>query len=285
MLSRRLLLLQIILLLTSCTDNKTPLRGRLIVGLVSYGEGLRSIDKFTTFNNYLSRQLKTIIEVEPTYNEIQAIEQIQRGVWSLVFAPPGLAAIAINQHQYFPLFPLEGVNNLRSVIVVLKDSPLQKIGELANRVVILGEVGSATGYYLPIYNLYGITLAEVRFAPTPKNILEAIANREVAAGALSKAEFDRYRGEFPQTPFRVLYTDPHNIPPGLVLAGPTVERKLLSEIHQVMQSASPDLAQSAGYIPNAKVPNYDYLIQVVERVRSIAERIKQKPAPLYEQKR
>jgi phosphonate transport system substrate-binding protein len=162
---------------------------------------------------------------------------------------------------------------------------LQKLPDLANQVVILGEVGSATGYYLPIFNLYGLTLAEVRFAPTPKNVLEAIANREVAAGALSKAEFDRYRSEFSPTQFRILFSDPHNIPPGLVLVGPTVERNLLSEIHQVMRSASPDLARSAGYLPNAKVPNYDYLIKVVERVRPIAERIKQTPAPLYEQNR
>ncbi len=255
------------------------------MGVVSYGEGQRSIEQFTNFSNYLSKRLKTIVQIEPTYNEVKAIEQIERKVWSLVFAPPGLAAIAISQHQYFPLFPLEGVNNLRSVIVVLKDSPLQKLPDLTNQVLILGEVGSATGYYLPIFNLYGITLAEVRFAPTPKTVLEAIANREVAAGALSRAEFDRYRGEFSPTQFRILFSDPHNIPPGLVLAGPTVERNLLSEIHQVMRSASPDLARSAGYLPNAKVPNYDYLIKVVERVRPIAERIQQKPAPLYEQNR
>jgi phosphonate transport system substrate-binding protein len=285
MLSRRLFFLQIILLLTSCNQEKASFRGRLTVGVVSYGEGRRSIEQFTNFSNYLSKRLKTIVQIEPTYNEVKAIQQIERKVWSLVFAPPGLAAIAIGQHQYSPLFPLEGINNLRSVIVVLKDSPLQKLPDLANKVIILGEVGSATGYYLPIFNLYGITLAEVRFAPTPKNVLEAIANGEVAAGALSKAEFDRYRSEFSSTQFRILFSDPHNIPPGLVLAGPTVERNLLSEIHQVMRSASPDLARSAGYLPNAKAPNYDYLIKVVERVRPIAERIQQKPAPLYEQNR
>lgn len=286
MFSRRLFIFQFFFLLASCNnDDRTTLRGRLTIGLVSYGEGRLSIEQFATFSNYLSKRLKTIIEIEPSYNELKAIEQIQRRVWSLVFAPPGLAAIAISQHQYLPLFPLEGINNLRSVIVVLKDSPLQKIADLANQVVILGEMGSATGYYLPIFNLYGITLAEVRFAPTPKNVLEAIANREVAAGALSKAEFERYRSEFSPTQFRILHSDPHNIPAGLVLAGPTIERNLLLEIQQIMRSASPDLARSAGYIPNGKVPNYDYLIKVVERVRPIAERIQQKPAPLYEQKR
>lgn len=283
MLSRRLLLLQILLILASCAKETRTQRGKIIIGLVSYGEGIRSVDQFAPFSNYLATQLKTLIELEPAYNEVKAIEQIKRRIWSLVFAPPGLAAIALAKEQYLPLFPIEGINNLRSIIVVLQDSPLQKLADIAGKVVALGQAGSATGYYLPIYNLYGMALAEVRFAPTPKTVLEWIEKREVAAGALSKAEFDRYRSEFSQAKFRILYTDPHNIPPGSVLVGPTVERNLQEQIRKVMKAASPDIAQAAGYIPNANVPDYKYLIQVVERVRPIAERIKQKPAPLYEE--
>ena len=46
--------------------------------------------------------------MEPAFNELKAVEQIERGVWSIVFAPPGLAAIAMSKQQYIPIFPMQG---------------------------------------------------------------------------------------------------------------------------------------------------------------------------------
>ncbi|GAC1495996.1 MAG: PhnD/SsuA/transferrin family substrate-binding protein [Chamaesiphon sp.] len=281
MLSRRLFLLQLILFLASCVPQTHPPRGKLTIGLVSYGEGIRSVDQLAPFGNYLAAQIKILIELEPVYNEIRALEQIERKSWSLVFAPAGLAAIAIAKEHYLPLFPMQGINNSRSVIVVLNDSPLQKLADLTGKVFALGELGSATGYYLPIYNLYGMTLAEVRFAPTPRTVLEWIEKKEVTAGALSKAEFDQYRPEFSQGKFRVLYTDPHSIPSGAVIVGPTVERNQQEQIRMAMRAASPTIVQAAGYIPTGSIPDYKYLIQVIERVKPIAGQIHQKPAHLY----
>lgn len=279
--SRRLFLIELLLFLASCQSETDSFSGKLTLGLVSYGQGIRSIADLESFKNYLSAQLKTIIEIEPAFNEINAIDRIEKQVWSLVLAPPGLAAIAISKSNYLPLFPLEGITNLRSVIVVLDSSPVRQLKDLSNKIVALGENGSATGYYLPIYNLYGTTLAEVRIASTPKTALEWVAKGEVVAGALSKAEFDLYRGQFPGAKFRILHIDPHNIPPGAVLASPQIERNQLERIRQVMKAASPNIAQSAGYITNAKVPDYKYTIEVVKRVTAISEKINNKPAALY----
>jgi len=66
-----------------------------------------------------------------------------------------------------------------------------------------------------------------------------------------------------------------------ILIGPTVERNLQQEIHKALESASSSMAASVRYIPNAKAPDYDYLIDVVQKVRLIAERIQEKPFPLY----
>jgi phosphonate transport system substrate-binding protein len=277
--SRRRFLLKLLFLLTACKTAESPKRGKLSVGVVSYGEGDRSIEQYSAVTDYLGTQLKTLVELEPVYNEVKALEQIQRRAWSLVFAPPGLAAIAISEQQYLPLLPLEGIANARSVIVVLQDSPLKNLADLAGKVIALGQQGSATGYYLPIYNLYGLTLAEVRFAPTPKTILEWIEKKQVAAGALSLAELERYRSNFSGTTFRILRTD--SVPSGAILVGPRVERNQQEQIRKILESVSPKMAAAAGYIPNAKVPDYKNLIEVVQKVRPIAERIQQKPAPLY----
>jgi phosphonate transport system substrate-binding protein len=284
MFSKHFLLLQAFLFLMVGCDSATPPTGKLSVGVVSFDESDRSVEQYDQLKDALGVQLNRLIELEPTYNEIKALDQINRQNWDVVFAPPGLAAIATARTQYSPLFPLEGGLQTRSVIVVLKTSPIKALNQLEGKVLGLGQRGSATGYYLPIYNLYGLTLAEVRFAATPKAVLGWIAKGEVAAGAMSLAEFNRNRSEFPGIQFRILYTDSHQVPSGAVLVASTVDADQQQKIRQALVDMSPAIAASAGYIPNAPVPDYKYLTEVVNRVSPIAERIKHKPAPLYEDK-
>ena len=281
MFSRRLFLLQVLFLLISCQEGETPKLSKLTMGVVSYDEGNLSFDQYSVLRDYLETQLKTIVELEPVYNEVRAIEQIRQRNWSLVFAPPGLAAIAISEEQYLPLFPLEGLNRIRSVIVLRQESSIKQLSDLAGQVIALGQTGSATGYYLPLYHLYGLTLAEIRLAPTPKTILQWIDQGEVIAGAMSLAELERYREDFNQTKFRVLYADASNVPRGSILVGSMVERNQQEQIRKALASASPAIAAATGYLPNAQLPDYSYLIKVVEKVRPISQRIKEKPAPLY----
>ncbi len=267
--SRRFFLAQL-LLLVACRSKSIQSQGEeLIVGTVSYSQGQQTINQYDRFINYLGEKTGSLIRLEPTFNENKALERIRSQAWSLVFAPPGLAAIAISQEQYRPLFPLEGVSNLRSIIVVLKDNPIRDLKELGGQTVALGQPGSATGFYFPIYNLYGLTLAEILLAPTPKTVLEWVAQGKATAGALSQKEFDVYKLQFSQTAFRVLYIDPHNVPLGAVLISPAIESNRQESIHQVMSEVSSILAQETGYIPTGSVPNYRYMIAVVQRVRSI----------------
>lgn len=283
MFSRRLLLAQLFLLggllLTGCFPIQTTTIGRLTVGVVSYDTGSRSLEKYQRFKDYLEQQTNSIVELEPVYNELNAQEKIQRQVWSVVFAPPGLAAIAIAQKQYIPLFPMQGVSNLHSNIAVREDSPIKTLADMRGKVIALGEPGSAAGYYLPLYYLYGLTLAEVRFAPTPKTVLEWISSGTVDAGALSEDEFERLQGEFSQTQFRIAHTS-RGIPTGAVLLAPNVEPKQQERIKTAMSQAASDIAGDAGYIPNAKAPNYEELIKIVEKVKPIEARVRKKPAVL-----
>jgi phosphonate transport system substrate-binding protein len=283
-LSRRALLvssLTVPLLLAQCNSRQStedPL-GKLIVGVVNYDRGVASLDKFDRFKDYLAESTHAVIELEPAYNELKAVEQVHRRIWSLVFAPPGLAAIAIGAEQYIPLFVLQSTNNQRSVIVVSANSPIQSLADLANQVIALGEPGSAAGYYLPLYDLYGLTLAEVRFAPTPKTVLEWLNQGTIAAGALSEDEFQRYRGEFDRTSFRILHKS-RFVPPGVVLLGPTVDRNQQRIIEDAMRNAPSSVIGDAGYVPDAPLPDYKYFIELVAKVRPLESRVKQTPAVL-----
>ncbi|MDJ0715696.1 MAG: PhnD/SsuA/transferrin family substrate-binding protein [Prochloraceae cyanobacterium] len=280
--SRPVLLAQLFLLgllAVSCNSNQSQHPKNLTIGVVSYDSGNRSLDKYEDFKNHLAREIRTYIELEPAYNELKAVEQIKRQIWSIVFASPGLAAIAIEQENYIAIFPMEGLSNTRSVIVVREESAIANLEDLSDKVVALGQPGSATGYYLPLYDLYGLTLAEIRFAPTPKNILQLLSDKSVDAGALSESKFQSYQREFPQTKFRILHKT-RAVPPGVVLVSPKVERIEQQQIIKAMKEASPNVIADAGYIVDGSIPDYKQFIELIKKVRPLETRVHQKPAVL-----
>ncbi|MBF2085317.1 PhnD/SsuA/transferrin family substrate-binding protein [Thermoleptolyngbya sp. C42_A2020_037] len=281
---RALLTQSMIGLLSACDgrDSSTATKlDKLTVGVVTYGEGAKSIDQYQPFLDYLQAQTKMLAELEPAYNEVKAVEQLQRQAWSLAFAPPGLAAIALSRAQYLPLFPLEGVNNLSSVLVVRDDSPIQDLSDVNKRIVALGQPGSATGYYVPLYELYGTTPSEVRIASTPATVMEWLANQEADLGALARDEFDRLRPQFSPATFRIVRAS-RRIPSGSVLISPAIDRNQQAVIQKAMSEVLPTIAQQVGYIPNAAPPDYTTLIEFIEKVRPIEAHISEKPARLYE---
>ncbi|MBW4484072.1 MAG: phosphate/phosphite/phosphonate ABC transporter substrate-binding protein [Tildeniella torsiva UHER 1998/13D] len=264
---------------SGCGSTVSEQPARLTIGLVSYDDGASSLEKYQRFQAYLAEQLKAVVELEPVFNEIRAVEQIRAAKWSLVFAPSGLAAIAIAEANYLPIFPLLGTPNQRAVLVVRNDSPYQALGDLANQAIALGEAGSATGYYLPLYDLYGLTLKQIEFAPTSATALQWIAEDRVAAGAMSEDDFQQHRSGFEDGTFRVLHAS-RAIPAGAVLISPTVDRNQQQYIEQAMQNAPSSMTADAGYSPNSTPPDLTQLIALVEKVRPLESRVKEQPAVL-----
>jgi phosphonate transport system substrate-binding protein len=283
------------LLLSSCGVRRSVGREQFTIGTLSYGTGSaqKTIAQYDQIKQYLEEKLQSLVQIEPAFNEIKALERLKAQAWSLVFATPGLAAIAIAQYQYTALLPMEGINNLHSILVVRNDSPIQDVQSLTGKKLAIGQPGSATGYYFPLYNLYGMTLAELIVSPTPKAILENIAQGRADVGALSLQEFNTFKNAIPQTEFRILFEDNHKVPTGAILISPTVEVKLQDFIQQTLQNTPSTVAQEAGFIPQGTVPDYKYMISVVDRVRSIfpadqsqtAALLTQKPVRLFKDKK
>lgn len=280
------------LFLSSCGAKRALQSEQLTIGTLNDETGAQSLAKYDRFKQYIAEQLQSLVQIEPAYNESKALERLAARAWSLVFAPPGLAAIAMSQYQYTALLPLEGINNLRSIFVVKKDSPLLDLKSLVGKKVALGQPGSATGYYYPIFNLYGTTLAEAIICASPKAILTAIADGSADAGALSIQEFNSYRTTIPQTEFRTLFTDTHQVPMGVLIVSPTVESNLQESLRKILKDTPAAIAREVGLIPNGGVPDYKYTIAAIERVRSIfgadrsstAALLRQKPVRLFEDK-
>ncbi|MEH2358420.1 phosphate/phosphite/phosphonate ABC transporter substrate-binding protein [Nostoc sp.] len=278
---RRLFLFNLLGLTFAACQSTKEFEGTLTIGVINYGGGEQIINQYAKFNSYLGEKTNAYIQLEPAFNENRAVERLEARAWSLVFAPPGLAAIAIAHYQYVPLFPLIGISNLRSIFVVRKDNPISDLKQLEGKIVALGQLGSATGYYFPLYNLYGTTLAQILFAPTPKAALELVAEGKAIACAVSEAELSLYGSQLDRTEFRILFKDPHYVPLGVVLIGPSVERNRQEFIRKVMSDWPSGLAQEVGYVPNGQVPDYKYMISLVDRVSSISSKLQKKPVRLF----
>jgi phosphonate transport system substrate-binding protein len=278
---RRLFLFNLLGLTFAACQSQRQFEGALTLGVINYGGSDKIISQYAKFNSYLGEKTNSYIQLEPAFNENKAVERLKARAWSLVFAPPGLAAIAIARHQYVPLFPLIGISDLRSIFVVRKDNPITDLKQLQGKTVALGQLGSATGYYFPLYNLFGTTLADILFAPTPKAALELVAQGKAIACAVSEAELSLYGSQLGSTQFRILFKDPHYVPLGVVLIGPNVERNRQEFIRKVMSDAPSSLAQEVGYVPNGQVPDYKFMISVVDRVSSITSGLQNKPVRLF----
>lgn len=268
---KRILLIVILFTISGC--NSSPSNNdlsKLDVGVVSYGKSKNYLEQYSDLKNYLGGELNSLIEIEPVFNEVKALEQISRKRWDVVFAPPGLAAIAISQHNYEPILPLEGGEKSRSVIVVRQDAPLTERNDLAGQTIALGQKGSATGYYLPLYNLYGLNFEEILFAATPQQVLQWLDEGKVAAGALSLAQYNLYRRNYAPNTFKVLHLDNHDVPPGAILVSDRVDRNLYSQIIIKLVDTPSFISASAGYLPKGKLPDYGYMIRVIERVQEIS---------------
>ena len=257
-LSRRTFLLQMLLTLSACAaqENLFNQQGQLVIGVISYGQQKQAIERFAGLQKYLSEQLKIIVQIEPAFNERIAVERIKRNAWSLIFAPPGLAALAIGSYKYSALLPLQLSTNSRSIIIVRQDSPFQKLADLQNKTVALGQKGSATGYYFPLFNLYGLTLTSILFAGTPKISLEWLSQGKADAAAISVEEFNLHKSQVKSVDFRILFTDSHRVPSGSVLITSNLDKNAANVIRDRMRNAPISIVQETKYIPNASPPDY-----------------------------
>ena len=269
----------LVLVLVGCNGTSQIRTEKITIGVVSYGDEIRSVNDYQPLQQYLAKKTQSIVELEPAYNELQATEQILRNRWSIVFAPPGLAAIAMEEELYTPLFPLENVTSLeRSLFVVRDKSNIKQLTDLYNKRVALGQPGSAAGYYLPLYDLYGLTLAQVSFAPTPQKLLQWISDGKVAAGALSEKDFETYRDQY-NTKFRVLQKS-RWIPSGVVIISNSIEIGLQEQIATAMSQAPSNIIADSGYVVDTKVPDYQEFIKLVKKVKPLEKQVTKTPVVL-----
>lgn len=229
--------------------------GRLKVGVVGSIEGdetvaAQRLDAATLFGlrDRLMAASRCEVELEPVQSPEQAHQRLTDQAWDLAFLPPGLMAFAMDRPTpYRPVRLLGTPRRSRSSIVVRADSSIQERRHLEAARLGLLPRGSLTGFYLPLYNLHGVSLAKVVYASDYAGLLQLLGKGVVDAIAWDESRSD------PPLPLRRVLVDQRPIPLGALviredLSGPGLAG-LLRSLDADAVSLAPALSYVAGEEP------------------------------------
>ena len=258
---RRWLPLLAVLVTTACGGRQTSdvaLCGsgaRLRVGLVGAVEGRAqsAAQLLPDQDQFRLRELLTVasrceVQLEPVLSSEQARLRLQSGDWDLAFLPPGLTALALEQRGSYALVRQLGRrSNAKSQMLVRSDSGFETRGDLRGRRLGVLPRGSLTGFYLPLFNLYGLRFSEVHYALSYAELRAMLTNGEVDVIA--------WDGSLPidSTRFKVLHEDSHVIPLGALALSQSLlqsdHQPFLRQLDENVTQLPPSLGYASGVIP------------------------------------
>jgi phosphonate transport system substrate-binding protein len=230
------------------------------------------------------------LEVQPIQSKAIGRRGLLNGSWDFAFLSPSLTVMALQQQQtpYTAIRTLGLRVGSRSSILVPEGSSIRGYGDLNGARLGLLQKGDLLGYYLPIYNLYGVRLAGIRYGSD----FEALA-RELAAGTIDAMVWDAKQTPMPKGT-RLGAVDPHRIPAGALVMRSTLNdsdyRSMLSVLDDNAFQLPTSMGYSSGSIPDRR--SYYHVTRIVRDVDSWQEPVevmteagfsspapKQKPLP------
>lgn len=253
--------------------------GTLRVGYVGADEGRARGGQAVLPEHEISRVRDLLIlagrcevQLEPVASPEQARQRLLHGSWDAAFLPPGLAALAIEGRgasDYNLLRPLGRRQNSRSVLLVRSDSKVTSLAQLRGSRLGLLPRGSLTGYYLPLYNLHGLTLASVHYALSYPELLEGLRSGQLDVIAWDAAL------PAPGPDVRPLHEDVNAIPLGALV----LSQQLVAADHQpflrALDASAAELPVQLGYVAGV-LPEP----QELRRLRNVVNSVESWDLPL-----
>jgi ABC-type phosphate/phosphonate transport system substrate-binding protein len=149
----------------------------------------------------------------------------------------------------------------RSVLFVRADSPIQSIADIKGTMrIVLGHVGTASMFYMPVYDLYGKSLS-VTLVNSYGQIQELVRTGNADVGAAVESDIEN------KPEFRIIHHS-RAIPVAGVFISPKLSESDRNQIKQIFRQAPRDTMAKVGY-QNIAEPNYDYLGQISRKTEEI----------------
>jgi ABC-type phosphate/phosphonate transport system substrate-binding protein len=216
------------------------------------------------FDYLQGKQVGIIIEGDKSLSYQEVKKRLAAKKWDIVFArSPMIARFSQKQSYSYLAGMFPGSATYKSGIFVKANSPIRSINDIkSNTVVALGDFNSASGFYMPVYDLYGKTFsAKIARGESPRSMVSQ-GKAEIGTVAIG----DQLKPN--NSEFRIIHTS-RDIPGSGVYLSPQLASQH-QQIKQVLLAASKTITKKVNYgdIPE---PNYTEFDKIIDRVDSIIE--------------
>jgi phosphonate transport system substrate-binding protein len=156
---------------------------------------------------------------------------------------------------------------------VLEDSPIKGYADMNGAKLGLLPRGSLVGFYLPLYNLYGVRVSGIAYGVSFIDLAE-----KLAAGTINAMAWDANQSQRPPGT-RVAAVDPHLIPGGAMVMKSTLNsadyKSLLAVLDANAFQLPAFLGYSSGSFPDPR--SYHHFTKIIRDVDSwtLPQRLRQ----------
>lgn len=243
----------------------------LIIGFLSFPH--QSMDtneeyQYLPLQNYLKKKLGNQVKevflefgYNKSYQEMQS--KISNKEIDIVFAHSPMNSWVAKKNGYIWLGSHSPYTSAyyRSVLFVRSDSPIQSLADIkATTRIALGHVGSASSFYVPVYDLYGKSLS-VTLVNSHGEIQELVKTGKVDVGASTDSALEK------RPEFRIIHHS-RAIPVAGVFISPKLSKSDQNQIQQIFRQAPKEIREKANY-GNMAEPKYDYIGHISSKTEEI----------------
>ena len=210
------------------------------------------------------KQVGIVIEGDKNLSYQEVKKRLAAKEWDIVFArSPMIARFSQKQSYSYLAGMFPGSPTYKSGIFVKTYSPIRSIDDInSNTVVALSDFNSASGFYMPAYDLYGKTFsAKIARGESPMSMVSQ-GKADVGAAAIG----DKLKAN--NSEFRIIHVS-RNIPGSGVYLSPQFSSQH-DQIKQVLLAAPKSITKKANY-GDVPEPNYSEFDKITDRVDSIIE--------------
>jgi serine/threonine protein kinase len=193
----------------------------------------------------------------------RAKQEIKSQKWELAFtSAPMLSAVAVaNNYQFAARMAPDRTQN-ESVLFVRKDSPIKSLDDLtADKTIALSDFNSASGFYMPVYDLFGKTL-KVDLNNRSRESIAKVRSRKADVGASNNGTAFKEA-----TDMRVLHIS-RAIPLAGVYVASTLGNQDQKLVTDLLLAAPLELQKNARYVAGKPI-DYTEFLKVVKRVEEV----------------
>jgi ABC-type phosphate/phosphonate transport system substrate-binding protein len=246
----------------------------LTIGILAEPEKYKSLQIYLEkellidhFWRYLQGdRLKISIDGDVTLQYQEAEKRISQKKWDIAFSRSPMISISAQENKYLYLarmFPNDPTS-YRSTLFVRSDSKINSVADLKpQNTIALRSNNSASGFFMPLYDLYGKTLT-VKPNKSDVEILALVESGKVDVGTGVYSQLTENRK------IRLLGKPSRDIPGSGVYLSPKFSVQERDMIRKAMFSASKDLQNKANY-GNGIEPGYSAFKKIVKRVKDVLQ--------------